>query len=362
MNTVKLTINGIPVEVPEGSTILEAAHEAGIRIPTLCYLKDVNAIGACRMCLVEVKGARAYAASCVYPVTEGMEVYTNTPDLRDSRKKTLELLLSNHRMDCLSCVRSTTCELQALCKEYDVDQYKYGRGDLEPDIDDSAIHLIRDNSKCILCRRCVAVCSKNQYVGVIGANERGYDTHIASPFDMPLSEISCINCGQCIAVCPTGALTERSHIDKVWAALKDPKKHVVVAPAPSVRAQLGECFGLPIGTNIEGKMIAALRRLGFDKVFDVDTAADLTIMEEGTELLERIKNGGKLPLITSCSPGWIKFCEYTIPICWRTSHPARARSRCSARSPRRTMRKKPASSRRTFLSSASCPVRQRNSR
>ena len=313
MNTVKLTINGIPVEVPEGSTILEAAHEAGIRIPTLCYLKDVNAIGACRMCLVEVKGARAYAAACVYPVTEGMEVYTNTPALRDSRKKTLELILSNHRMDCLSCARSTSCELQALCKEYDVDQYKYGRYDLEPDIDDSAIHLIRDNSKCILCRRCVAVCRQNQYVGVIGTNERGYDTHIASPFDMPLSETTCINCGQCISVCPTGALTERSHIDKVWAALKDPTKHVVVAPAPSVRAQLGECFGMPVGTNVEGKMIAALRRLGFDKVFDVDTAADLTIMEEGTELLERIKNGGKLPLITSCSPGWIKFCEHYYP-------------------------------------------------
>ena len=313
MSTVKLTINGIQVEVEEGSTVLDAAVQAGVKIPTLCYLKDVNAIGACRMCLVEIKGARAWAAACVQPAAEGMEVYTNTPALRKARKTTLELILSNHRMDCLSCVRSTDCELQALCREYGVDQEKFYNCTTEPDIDDSAIHLIRDNSKCILCRRCVAVCEKNQFVGVIGANDRGFDTHISSPFDMPLSQTTCINCGQCIAVCPTGALTERDDTDKVWAALADPKKHVVVGPAPSVRAQLGECFGMPIGTNVEGKMIAALRRLGFDKVFDVDTAADVTIMEEGTELLERIQNGGKLPLITSCSPGWIKFCEHYYP-------------------------------------------------
>ena len=313
MKTVKLTINGISVEVPEDSTVLDAAQKAGIRIPTLCYLKDINAIGACRMCLVEIKGARAWAPACVQPVNEGMEVFTNTPALRKARKTTLELLLSNHRMDCLSCARSTDCELQALCREYEVDQYKFGNHDLVPQLDESCVHLIRDNSKCILCRRCVAVCSKNQYVGVIGTNDRGYDTHIASAFDMPLANTTCVNCGQCVAVCPTGALVERNDTAKVWEALADPAKHVVVGPAPSVRAQLGECFGLPIGTNVEGKMIAALRRLGFDKVFDVDTAADLTIMEEGTELLNRLKNGGKLPLITSCSPGWIKFCEHYFP-------------------------------------------------
>ena len=313
MDTVKLTINGILVEVPKESTILEAAHQAGVRIPTLCYLKDINAIGACRICLVEVKGARAFAAACVYPVSEGMEVYTNTPKLRKARKGTLELILSNHRMDCLSCSRSTSCELQALCQEYGVDQYKYRNSSLEPDIDDSAIHLIRDNSKCILCRRCVAACRKNQYVGVIGANDRGYDTHISSAFDTPLASTSCVNCGQCIAVCPTGALVERDDTEKVWAALADTSKHVVVGPAPSVRVQLGECFDMPIGTNVEGKLIAALRRLGFDKVFDVDTAADVTIMEEGTELLTRIQNGGTLPLITSCSPGWVKFCEHYYP-------------------------------------------------
>ena len=313
MNMVNLTVNGIPVEVPAGSTILEAAQKAGVRIPTLCYLKDINEIGACRMCVVEVKGARAWAAACVYPVNEGMEVYTNTPELRKARKQTLELMLSNHRMDYLSCVRSEDCELQSLANEYGVDQYHYGKGLTEPDVDDSAIHLIRDNSKCILCRRCVAACKKNQYVSVIGPNDRGYDTHISSTFDIGLANTSCIHCGQCIAVCPTGALTERDDTDKVWAALNDPSKHVVVGPAPSVRVQLGECFGMPIGTNVEGKMIAALRRLGFDKVFDVDTAADFTIVEEGTELLQRIQNGGKLPMITSCSPGWVKFCEYYYP-------------------------------------------------
>ena len=314
MDTVKLKINGIEVEAPKNATILEAARIAGIRIPTLCYMKEINAIGACRICVVEVKGARALAAACVYPVNDGMEVFTNTPKLREYRKMTLELILSNHRMDCLSCSRSGTCELQALAQEYGVDQKRFlGSEDLSPDIEASAPHLVRDNSKCILCRRCVAVCKQNQRVAVIGPNNRGFATHIASAFEMPLAETSCVNCGQCIAVCPTGALMERDDTEKVWEALADPTKHVVVGPAPSVRAQLGECFDMPIGTNVEGKMVAALRRLGFDRVFDVDTAADVTIMEEGTEFLERLKNGGKLPLITSCSPGWIKFCEHYYP-------------------------------------------------
>ena len=314
MDTVKLKINGIEVEAPKNATILEAARIAGIRIPTLCYMKEINAIGACRICVVEVKGARALAAACVYPVNEGMEVFTNTPKLREYRKMTLELILSNHRMDCLSCTRSGTCELQALAQEYGVDQKRFlGSEDLSPDIEASAPHLVRDNSKCILCRRCVAVCKQNQRVAVIGPNNRGFATHIASAFEMPLAETSCVNCGQCIAVCPTGALMERDDTEKVWEALADPTKHVVVGPAPSVRAQLGECFDMPIGTNVEGKMVAALRRLGFDRVFDVDTAADVTIMEEGTEFLERLKNGGKLPLLTSCSPGWIKFCEHYYP-------------------------------------------------
>ena len=314
MEKVNIKINGMDMQVPANYTILEAATEAGIRIPTLCYLKNINAIAACRMCLVEVKGARSNPAACVQQVAEGMEIQTNTPALRKSRQTTLELILSNHRMDCLSCARSTDCELQTLAREYGVDEKKYkGSENLEPQLEASAPHLVRDNSKCILCRRCVAVCRYNQHAAVIGTNERGFETHVGSAFDMPLANTSCVNCGQCIAVCPTGALTERDDTDKVWAALADPTKRVIVGPAPSVRAQLGECFGMKIGTNVEGKMVAALRRIGFDKVFDVDFAADVTIMEEGTELLERIKNGGKLPLITSCSPGWIKFCEHYYP-------------------------------------------------
>ena len=323
MDKVHVKINGIEVEVPATATILEAAHEAGVKIPTLCYMKEINAIAACRICLVKATGVRGLAAACVQQVADGMEVETNTPELREYRKTTLELILSNHRMDCLSCVRSNDCELRQLAQEYGVDQYKYviNNGELtapkeEPVVFEGPDHsgrIIRDNTKCILCRRCIAVCQKNQHVGVIGANDRGFDTHIDCAFDMPLTDTPCVNCGQCVAVCPTGALRERDDTDKVWAALADPKKHVVVAPAPSVRAQIGECFGYPMGTNVEGKLAAALKRMGFDKVFDVDTAADITIMEEGTELLERLKNGGALPLLTSCSPGWIKFCEEYYP-------------------------------------------------
>ncbi len=319
MESVHVKINGIEVEVPANYTILQAAHEAGIRIPTLCYLKDINAIAACRICLVEATGVRGLAAACVQQVADGMEVKTNTPELRKSRKTTLELMLSNHRMDCLSCVRSDDCELRRLAHEYGVDQYKYVGNEELPKAEEAAAgavdspRILRDNSKCILCRRCIAVCQKNQHVAVIGANDRGFETHVASAFDMPLTETPCVNCGQCVAVCPTGALRERDDTDKVWEALQDPTKTVVIAPAPSVRAQIGECFEYPIGTNVEGKLVAAMRRLGFDKVFDVDTGADLTIVEEGTELLDRLKNGGALPLLTSCSPGWIKFCEEYYP-------------------------------------------------
>ena len=314
MDQVTVKVNGIEVKVPANATILEAAHKAGVRIPTLCYLKKINAIAACRVCLVQASGVRGHAAACVQQVAEGMDIQTNTPELRAARKTTLELILSNHRMDCLSCDRNGDCELQSLSREYGVDQYNYmGSEDLKPQYERSAPHLVRDNSKCILCRRCVAVCKHNQHVAVIGTNERGFDTHVGSHFDLPLAETSCIHCGQCISVCPTGALCERDDTHIVWDALADKSKHVIVAPAPSVRVQLGECFGMPIGTNVQGKLASALRRLGFDKVFDVDFAADVTIMEEGTELLNRLQNGGKLPLITSCSPGWVKFCEYYFP-------------------------------------------------
>ena len=314
MENVNLKINGLDVTAPAGSTILEAARGAGIKIPTLCFLKGINEIGACRMCVVEVKGARNLVAACVHPVNEGMEVQTNTPLLRESRKRTLELLLSNHDKKCLSCVRSGQCELQELCQELGVTDEEHFAGEMTHyELDDSAVHMIRDNNKCILCRRCSAVCEKVQTVGVIGPNNRGFATFIGSPFDMGLGETSCVSCGQCIAACPTGALYEKDSIEAVLDAIADETKHVVVQPAPSVRAALGEEFGYPMGTDVEGKMAAALRRIGFDKVFDTDFSADLTIMEEAHEFLDRVKNGGVLPMMTSCSPGWIKYCEHYYP-------------------------------------------------
>ncbi len=314
MADINIKINGRDVSAPAGSTILEAAHLAGIKIPTLCFLKEINEIGACRICVVEVKGARSLVAACVYPINEGMEVWTNTPKVLDSRRRTLQLILSNHDRKCLSCVRSGKCELQQLCFELGVTDEGYFDGEREEyELDYSAKHMVRDNNKCILCRRCSAVCDKIQGVGVIGANNRGIKTSIGSAFEMGLGETSCVSCGQCIAVCPTGALSEKDANDDVLAAIADPTKHVVVQTAPAVRAALGEEFGLPIGTDVEGKMAAALRRLGFDKVFDTNFSADLTIMEEAHEFLDRVQNGGKLPLITSCSPGWIKYCEHYFP-------------------------------------------------
>ena len=316
MADINLKINGIDVTVPAGTSILEAARTIGITIPTLCYLKDINEIGACRMCIVEANEGRGnrLVASCVYPVSEGMVVTTNSARVVGSRKKTLELLLSDHDKSCLSCVRSGNCELQKLSKDLKVeDQNTYEGSANDFEIDDSAAHMTRNNNKCILCRRCVAVCEKLQNVGVIGANERGFATNISSPFGMGLGDTSCVSCGQCVAVCPTGALSEKDFTDDVLAAIADPEKFVIVQTAPAVRASLGEAFGYPIGTDVEGKMAAALRRMGFDEVFDTDFSADLTIMEEANELIERVSNGGTLPMITSCSPGWIKFCEHYYP-------------------------------------------------
>ncbi|HHW43484.1 MAG TPA: 2Fe-2S iron-sulfur cluster binding domain-containing protein [Desulfotomaculum sp.] len=308
-----LTIDGQPVQVEAGSTILTAAQKAGIRIPTLCYLEELNIIGACRLCLVEVEGARALQPACVAQVVDGMVVHTNTPAVRQARRLNLELLLSNHPQECLTCPRNTNCELQQLAAELGVEEIRFA-GEITPyDTDDSSPAIIREPRKCVLCRRCVAVCEKVQGVSAISVQERGFDTVVAPAFLAPLGDVSCVNCGQCSLVCPTAAIHERDQTAEVWAALADPGKHVVVQTAPAVRVSIGEMFGLEPGSVVTGKLVAALRRLGFDRVFDTDFTADLTIMEEGSELIHRLQNEGRLPLITSCSPGWIKFIEHFYP-------------------------------------------------
>ena len=311
---VTLKVNNVSVTVDEGTRILDAAKAAGFTVPTLCYYKDLTNDGSCRICVVEVKGARSLVASCSATVSEGMEVFTNTPKVNKARKTTLELMLSSHEKKCLSCARSGNCELQTLANEYGCDETAYEGSTPNYAHDDSNPYLVRNNNKCILCRRCVAMCNKVQSVGVIGANGRGFSTHIGCAFDRPLDTVPCVACGQCINVCPTGALHEREYIDEVRAAIADPEKYVIVGTAPSVRVAIGEEFGYPIGTDVEGQMVSAIRALGVDKIFDVDMGADMTIMEEGYELLDRLKNKPEsLPMITSCSPGWIRFIEYYYP-------------------------------------------------
>ncbi len=316
---LNLTINGKSITAESGTTILAAARSAGIRIPTLCYLEKSEPTGACRVCLVEVSGARTLCTACSMPVADGMEVQTNSPKVRAARRQTVELLLSEHDGNCQICDRNQDCELQNLASELGVREIPFEGEKAEARIDASTPALVRDNSKCIKCRRCVTVCSAIQGVGALQPQGRGFDTVIGPAFTLNLDGVACVQCGQCAAVCPVGAISERSHVEGVWAALEDSSKTVVVQTAPAIRAALGECFGYAPGTLVTGKMASALRALGFDGVFDTNFTADLTIMEEGTELLTRLKRAlvdGEdvpLPMFTSCSPGWINFAEYYYP-------------------------------------------------
>lgn len=313
MDKVTVTIDGITLEVPSNYTVLQACREAGIDIPTLCYAEVINEIGSCRLCVVEIDGVRNLPASCIYPVQHGMNIRTNTPRVREARRVNLELILSNHDRNCLTCIRNTKCELQDLAERFGIADIEFQGEDVNYPLDDVSPAIVRNPNKCVLCRRCIAECQEVQNVFAIGAVNRGFDTLVSSPFYVSLNDSPCISCGQCITACPTGALYEKDHIQRVYRALADKRKHVVVQTAPAVRVALGEEFDMPVGSIVTGKMVAALSRLGFEVVFDTDFAADLTIMEEGSELIERLKYGGKLPMITSCSPGWINFCEKYYP-------------------------------------------------
>ena len=317
---IQIRINDTPIGALEGSTILQAARQAGIHIPTLCFLEKRDPVGACRVCLVEVEGARTLLAACSTPCTDGMVVRVNSRRARLARRQVVELLLSEHDGNCQLCERNEDCELRKLASDMGIQTVTYGGTRAAAKRDESTPGLVRDNAKCIKCRRCVTVCSQVQGVGALFPQGRGFATVIGPAFAGDLDGVTCVQCGQCAAVCPVGAISEHSQIDAVWQALDDPAKTVIVQTAPAIRAALGEEFGYPPGTRVTGKMVTALRQMGFDAVFDTNFAADLTIMEEGTELLTRLKRAlvdkdptAALPMFTSCSPGWINFAEYYYP-------------------------------------------------
>ncbi len=310
---ITLTIDNREVKVNKNTTVLQAAKQAGIDIPTLCYLKQINAVGDCRMCIVEIEGRRGCVPSCIQMAEDGMVVHTNTPELMEARKMMLDLILSNHPQDCLTCIRSGNCELQTLAKQFNMSTIEYEGERIKHDIDDISPSIVRDTNKCILCRRCVAACKNVQGVGAIDCINRGFESCVSTVGNNSLNNVNCTFCGQCIQACPTGALHEKEEIDNVWEKIKDPDTVVIAQTAPAVRVGIGEEFGMPIGTNAEGKMVTALKRLGFDKVFDTNTGADFTIMEEANEFVERFSKNDNLPMITSCSPGWVKYIETNYP-------------------------------------------------
>ena len=310
---IKINIDGKDIEVEQGITVLAAARKANIDIPTLCFLKDVNNAGDCRMCIVEIEGRRGYVPSCNTVVTDGMVVRTNTPGIEEARRVILDLILSSHNRTCLTCVRSGNCELQTLAEKFGMTEIEYEGQEVEPQLDDMSPSIVRDASKCIMCKRCVATCKNIQGIAAIDVAGRGYKSHISTENEKSLNDVNCTFCGQCIEACPVGALKEKDETKTVFRKLRDKETVVVVQTAPAVRVALGEEFGMPIGTNVTGKMVTALKRLGFDRVFDTNTGADLTIMEEATEFIHRLNGEGPLPLITSCSPGWIKYIEMNYP-------------------------------------------------
>jgi len=310
---IKINIDGREIEVEKGITVLQAARKAKIDIPTLCFLKEINAAGDCRMCIVEIEGRRGLVPSCNTMVEDGMKIKTNTPEINEARRVVLDLILSSHNRACLTCVRNGNCELQTLAEKFGMGEIEYPGQEVEPHIDDLSPSIVRDASKCIMCKRCVATCKNVQKISAIDVAGRGFKSHISTTNEASLNDVNCTNCGQCIQSCPVGALREKETIDDVWLNLKDQDKYVVVQTAPAVRVALGEEFGMPIGTNVTGKMVTALKRLGFDKVFDTNTGADITIMEEANEFIERVSQNGTLPMITSCSPGWIKYIEMNYP-------------------------------------------------